>query len=192
MPGVHPGGFPGSVSACGRGREKVNWIFRQTGEKWMFFRILQEHAIGVCIAMLAFFCVPAGAQQEPPSLTRDSGFDEARDDALGPWELRYVRRMRVPTTRPNWKAWIRVDEKNPSRGRHLSLEQEGPASGIVYIGQIVRLPEAGAALEFSFDYRRVVRPTSAAASWMSLSWRPRSGTRWARPPKRRRNRAMRF
>lgn len=101
-----------------------------------------------------FFALSIAQAAEPETcLTADPGFDEAQTGRLGAWEVRYVRRMKVPTTRPNWKAEVANNPTDPAQGPHLYLRETAQASGTVYVGQVVRLPDGVAPLEVSFDYQ---------------------------------------
>ena len=107
----------------------------------------------ITLAICAIVASTAFAAPDGFSLTGDPGFDNASTGDLGKWEIRYVRRMKVPTTRPNWKVEIRTNDKAPAHGKYLSLEDPGQASGVVYIGQIVTVPKGKTPLGFSLDYQ---------------------------------------
>jgi len=86
------------------------------------------------------------------ALFEDPGFDAVGDHGLGKWQVRYALKASEPTSRPRWKVVPRVD-KDPARGKYLSVEESAPAAGTVFIGQRVRLPNELPLLELAVDFQ---------------------------------------
>ncbi|MBD3291785.1 MAG: hypothetical protein GF393_02610, partial [Armatimonadia bacterium] len=94
-----------------------------------------------------------GASAQPAPLNADPGFEQTSAEDLGPWEVRYAIKASDPDSRPRWNAVSRMDPDDPDRGRHLAVEQFGPACGSVYVGQRVALPEQVPLVTLSLDYQ---------------------------------------
>lgn len=105
------------------------------------------------MAAMLFATAPVETTAQPPALNADPGFEQAIEDDLGPWEVRYAIKASDPTTRPHWNVVPRPDPDDPDRGRHLSVEQFDRACGTLYIGQRLTLPEELPDLGLSVDYQ---------------------------------------
>lgn len=90
---------------------------------------------------------------QPPPLNADPGFEQAADEQLSPWEVRYAIKASDPASRPRWNVVPRTDPDDPQRGIHLSVEEFGGACGSLYIGQRLTLPEELPDLGLSVDFQ---------------------------------------